>query len=95
MADFSSEKHGGSTGHRNSRHFLQFTVRMPRFTTEVLQVRVPSLAQFTKFECLISVKKEHNSVRAVLFEIFHNCPFDNFLSLKKSSNSKYLIQQLR
>ena len=26
----------------------------------------------------ISMKKEHNSIRAVSFQIFHNCPFDNF-----------------
>ena len=27
----------------------------------------------------ISTKNEHNSVRVVSFQIFHNCPFDNFL----------------
>ena len=27
----------------------------------------------------ISMKKEHNSIRAVSFQIFHDCPFDNFL----------------
>ena len=27
----------------------------------------------------ISMKKEHNSIRAFPFQIFHNCPFDNFL----------------
>ena len=27
----------------------------------------------------ISMKKEHNSIKAVSFQIFHNCPFDNFL----------------
>ena len=27
----------------------------------------------------ISMKKEHNSIRAVSLQIFHNCPFDNFL----------------
>ena len=26
-----------------------------------------------------SMKKEHNSIKAVSFQIFHNCPFDNFL----------------
>ena len=29
----------------------------------------------------ISMKKEHNSIKAVSFQIFHNCPFDNFLLL--------------
>ena len=27
----------------------------------------------------ISMTKEHNSIKAVSFQIFHNCPFDNFL----------------
>ena len=27
----------------------------------------------------ISMKKEHNSVRAVSFQIFHDCLFDNVL----------------
>ena len=27
----------------------------------------------------ILMKKEHNSIRAVSFQIFHNCPFDNFI----------------
>ena len=26
-----------------------------------------------------SMKNEHNSIKAVSFQIFHNCPFDNFL----------------
>ena len=26
-----------------------------------------------------SMRKEHNSIRAVSFQIFHNFPFDNFL----------------
>ena len=26
----------------------------------------------------ISTKKQHNSIREVSFQIFHNCPFDNF-----------------
>ena len=26
-----------------------------------------------------SMKKEHNSVKAVSFQVFHNSPFDNFL----------------
>ena len=29
----------------------------------------------------ISMTKEHNSIKAVSFQIFHNCPFDNFLFL--------------
>ena len=29
----------------------------------------------------ISMKKEHYSVKAVSFQIFHNCPFDNLLLL--------------
>ena len=37
----------------------------------------------------ISMKKEHNSMRAISFQIFHHCcPFDNFLS--QSSILKYL-----
>ena len=42
-----------------------------------------------------SMKKEHNSIKAVSFQIFHNCPFDNFLFLVRIKYSQVFIQHLR
>ena len=39
----------------------------------------------------ISMTKEHNSIRAVSFQIFHNCPSDNFLLSWESSILKSLF----
>ena len=42
-----------------------------------------------------SIKKEHNFIKSVSFQIFHNCPFDNFLFLVRIKYSQVFIQHLR
>ena len=42
------------------------------------------------------MKKRHNSIRAVSFQVFHCCPFDNFPVLsKESSIPKYFITTVK
>ena len=41
-----------------------------------------------------SMEKEHNSIKAVSFQIFHNCPFDNFYFVR-IKYSQVFIQHLR
>ena len=60
-----------------------------------LKIHVPNhvlaiLSTYMETRLKISMKKEHNSVRAVPFQIFLNGPFDNFLLLKESNIPKYL-----
>ena len=43
----------------------------------------------------ILMKKEHYSIKAVSFQIFHNCPFQQFSFIVRIKYSQVFIQHLR